>query len=179
TICHYNISITRGGQNVSRKKKKAGRLPRPALSYRGLRSLFHCLVCRGGCTGGLQLLLEAAAGLEAGDRGGLQPAGHLGLGVGVGLGLAGTHLETAETGDGHLLVGPQALGDLVKHSVHRRLHLALGEAGLAGDSLDHLGTGHVTISSWNSFSVQNSPCLWRSSKKLVKVTYFCKIFVVE
>ena len=35
TICHYNISITRGAQNVSRKKKKAGRLPRPALCIGG------------------------------------------------------------------------------------------------------------------------------------------------
>ena len=52
--------------------------------------LFHAL---SGGTACFQLLLETAAGLEAGDGGGLQTAGDLGLGVGVSLGLAGTHLK--------------------------------------------------------------------------------------
>ena len=98
---------------------------------------------------GLQLLLEAAAGLEAGDGGGLQAAGDLGLGVGVGLGLAGAHLKAAKAGNGHLFVRTQAVGDLVKHSIHRGLDLSFGKAGLAGDGFDHLGTGHVSVSSWN------------------------------
>ena len=101
--------------------------------------LFHAL---SGGTACFQLLLETAAGLEAGDGGGLQTAGDLGLGVGVSLGLAGTHLKTAKAGNGHLLVCTQAVSDLVKQSVHRGLDLCFGKAGLARHGFDHLGTSH-------------------------------------
>ena len=29
------------------------------------------------------------------------------------------------------------------------MDLSFGKAGLAGDGFDHLGTGHVSVSSWN------------------------------
>ena len=88
----------------------------------GSDGLFHALLA------GLQLLLEAAAGLEAGDGGGLQLAGDLGLGVGVSLRLAGAHLKAAKAGDGHLFVSAQAVRDLVKHCIHRGLDLSFGKS---------------------------------------------------
>src|SRR5699024_6470824 len=68
------------------------------------RGLFAVVVSRGGGRPRLlgDLFLQAAAGLEARDGGGLQLAHDLGLGVGEVLGLALTHLKTAEARDGDL-----------------------------------------------------------------------------
>lgn len=116
---------------------------RPAVSYRPVDGLC-CFLQLGPGAAGLQLLLEAAAGLKARDGRGLQTAGDLGLRVGISLGLAGTHLKAAKAGDRYLFVCAQAVRDLVEHCIHRRLDLCFGKAGLARNCGDHLGTGHVS-----------------------------------
>ena len=128
------------------QKSAASRVKDAALLVQVLSGgLFDAL----GSTARLKLLLETTTGLEAGDRGRLQTAGDLGLGIGVSLRLAGTHLKAAKASDGDLFVGTQAIGDLVKQCIHRGLDLSFGKAGLACHGFDHLGTSHVSISSWN------------------------------
>ena len=94
------------------------------------------------------LLLQTAAGLEAGDGGGLQLAGDLGLGVGEVLGLALTHFKTAEACDRDLVAALEHIANGPEDAVHNLLHLGTGHVGVVGYLGNQLRSRHDISNSY-------------------------------
>lgn len=92
------------------------------------------------------LFLQAAAGLEARDGGGLQLARYLGLGVGEVLGLALTHLKTAEARDGDLFAIAEHVPNGPEDPIHDLLDRGGGQAGVVGNFGNQLRSCHFLLS---------------------------------